>query len=127
MSIESILDAVAAILLIAGTALMALGALGLLRMPDLYTRAQASAKSGTLGLAIVFLAVALHFHTISTTSEALAVIAFAFLSVPVAAHMITRATHAAGTDIWPAGSHDELRDEQHWPDTTDPTRRADRS
>lgn len=107
---ERILDSVATVPLLLGVVLMGLGAAGLLRMPDVYTRAQAASKTSTLGLALVFLSVALHFGDLASVTQAVAVVVFAFLSVPVAAHMITRAAHRAGIDPWPEGARDDLRE-----------------
>lgn len=109
MSAEDLLDLAGTVVLILGTGLMLLGAVGLLRMPDVFTRMQASSKSSTLGLATAFIAVAMHFPEIGVISQTLAVIIFAFVSIPVGAHMIMRAAHAAGTPLWPPGSHDELK------------------
>lgn len=110
MSAEELLEGAATALLVLGTALMVLGSVGLVRLPDVYTRAQAASKAGTLGLAMSFAAVGLHFRELGFSSQALGVIIFAFLSVPVAAHAITRAAHHANIPIWPRGSVDELRE-----------------
>lgn len=110
MNAEGVVEAIATVLLVVGTALMVLGAVGLVRLPDVYTRTQAASKAGTLGLAVAFAAVALHFRELASTSQAIGVIIFAFLSVPVAAHAITRAAHHAKIPLWPRGSVDELRE-----------------
>jgi len=110
MSADRALEIAATAALVLGTVLMVLGALGLVRMPDVFTRIQASSKSSTLGVAAAFLAVALHFGELRVTSQSLGVIVFAFISVPVGAHMITRAAHAAGCALWPPGAHDDLEE-----------------
>ncbi|MCP4995149.1 MAG: Na+/H+ antiporter subunit G [Gammaproteobacteria bacterium] len=46
---EPILDIVGGLLLLAGTAFLLLGGLGLVRMPDIYNRIQAGTKATTLG------------------------------------------------------------------------------
>jgi multicomponent Na+:H+ antiporter subunit G len=43
------LDMFGALLLVAGTAFLLLGSLGIIRMPDVYNRIQAGTKSTTLG------------------------------------------------------------------------------
>jgi len=101
-----------ALLLVAGTVVMVLGAVGLLRMPDVYTRAQAATKTSTLGVTLIFLASALHFAELAAVAQSLAVVAFAFLSVPLAAHMVTRAAHRTGADPCPGSERDELRRHQ---------------
>jgi multicomponent Na+:H+ antiporter subunit G len=56
-------ELVAAVLLLLGSALMLIAAIGVLRMPDLFTRMQASTKAASLGAGAILLAVALYFGT----------------------------------------------------------------
>ncbi|WP_368733921.1 cation:proton antiporter, partial [Klebsiella pneumoniae] len=49
----------AALLLVLGTLFTLFASLGILRMPDLYTRMHAATKAGTAGLSLLLLAVAL--------------------------------------------------------------------
>ena len=81
-------------------------------MPDVYTRVQASSKTNTLGLSTMFLGVALHHGRLDSAVQAGAVIVFAILSVPIAAHMIARAAYDAGLPPAPGGQSDELRGER---------------
>lgn len=86
--------------MILGAAFMLIAAIGIIRMPDVFTRMQASAKAGTLGASCMLLAVAIHFHDLGVTTRALAIIVFAFLTAPVGAHMIARAAHFVGVEMW---------------------------
>ncbi|MFW6183006.1 MAG: monovalent cation/H(+) antiporter subunit G [Chloroflexota bacterium] len=108
MSLDSILDAVVAVLLALATIFALLGAVGLARMPDIYTRAQSAAKSATLGIILLFLAVGLHLGGLGAVTKCAAIILFAFLSIPIAAHVVTRAAHDAGVPIGGDESVDEL-------------------
>ncbi len=118
MSIEHITDIAAAVTLIFGTSAAALGALGMLRMPDPYMRAQAAAKPAALGLAAIFTAVAIHLADSASIAKCLGTVAFAFLSIPLGAHMITLATHDAGVPIGPPGATDELHERDAREDTS---------
>ena len=89
-----------AILLGSGCVFMVLAAVGMVRLPDLFTRMQASTKSSTLGVACMLLAVAVYFGTLGVTTRALLVIVFFFLTMPVAAHMIGRAAYFSGVPLW---------------------------
>ena len=91
-----------------GIALMVVAGLGLLRMPDLPTRMHASSKAGTLGAALVLLAVALHFGEAAITVRALLICAFLLLTAPVASHVIARAAYRAGVPLAPETVIDEL-------------------
>lgn len=96
-------------LLLAGSAFMLSGALGLLRFPDFYTRMQAPAKAGTLGKACLLLAVMLHFRETEVTVQALLIIVFFYATAPAAAHAIAQAAYLAGIPLWTESCIDELR------------------
>jgi multicomponent Na+:H+ antiporter subunit G len=97
------------ILLGLGSVFMLLAAVGVVRLPDLFTRLQASTKSSTLGVACMLLAVAVYFGTLGVTTHALLVIVFFFLTMPVAAHMIARAAYFSGVPLWKSTVVDELQ------------------
>jgi multicomponent Na+:H+ antiporter subunit G len=103
------------ILLGSGVAFSLLAAVGIFRMPDVYTRMQASSKAGTLGCALVLGAVALAYDDPGVTARAILVIAFVLLTGPVAAHVVSRAAYRTGTPPAPETMLDELRDEPRPP------------
>ncbi|MDR5866594.1 monovalent cation/H(+) antiporter subunit G [Halomonas koreensis] len=96
-------------LLLGGTAFMLVAALGVLRLPDLLTRMHATTKAATLGIALIMLAVALHFGEGAVVARALGVVIFVMLTAPVAAHAIGRAGYFVGTRLWDGTVKDELR------------------
>jgi multicomponent Na+:H+ antiporter subunit G len=87
---------------------MLVAAVGVFRMPDLFSRMQAAAKAATLGAACILLGVALHFGEMGVTSRALLVICFLFLTAPVAAHRLARAAYFTGVPLWRGTIRDEL-------------------
>ena len=97
------------ILMLTGAVLLLLAAVGILRMPDLFTRMQPATKGTTLGIACTLLAVAVHFADSGITTRALAAIAFFFLTAPVTAHLISRASYFVGVPLWKGTVIDELR------------------
>lgn len=86
-------DIVSTILIITGTLFVLLAAIGLVRMPDLFTRMSATTKASTLGISSLLLAVAVHFGDFGIISRSIAIIIFLMLTVPIAAHMIGRAAY----------------------------------
>lgn len=100
---------ITATLMFLGATLMLLAALGITRMPDLYSRMQAATKAGILGVGFMLLAVAVHFGEIGVTTQALLVVAFFFLTSPVAAHIIARAAYLSKVPLWEGTVWDELR------------------
>src|SRR5690349_6722647 len=103
-------EQVSAVLLVVGALFMLLASLGVLRLPDLFMRLQAATKASTLGVGCMLLAAAVHFQDLAVTTRAVLVIAFFFLTAPVAAHMIARAAYAVGVPLWEGTISDELRD-----------------
>jgi multicomponent Na+:H+ antiporter subunit G len=97
------------LLILLGASLLLLATVGVVRMPDLFTRMQTASKASTLGVACMLLAAAVHFSNVSVTSRALAAVAFFFLTAPVTAHLIARAAYSVGTPLWEDTVIDELR------------------
>jgi multicomponent Na+:H+ antiporter subunit G len=82
-----------------GAAFVLLAALGILRMPDLFSRLQAASKAATLGVACLLLAVALHFGEGGPWIRAMVLALFLFLTAPIAAHLIARAGFVTGIRV----------------------------
>ncbi|MFN8559297.1 MAG: monovalent cation/H(+) antiporter subunit G [Dehalococcoidia bacterium] len=71
-------------LLVIGAAFLALAALGIARMPDVFSRMQTATKASTFGIAFMLVAAGVHFAEVSITARVAAVIAFFLLTAPVA-------------------------------------------
>jgi multicomponent Na+:H+ antiporter subunit G len=76
-----------------GIAFDFLGVLGLVRLPDVYTRLQAATKCVTFGTAGLLFGVFILKGFSSFGFKALLGIAFIFFTSPAAAHAISRAAH----------------------------------
>lgn len=74
--------------------------LGVLRLPDVFTRMHASTKAGTLGSAMILAGVGVHFGTLAVVSKVLLAILFILLTAPIAGHMIGRAAQRTGVPMW---------------------------
>lgn len=119
-------DYVSGVLLIIGGIAMLLAGVGVLRMPDLFMRMQAATKAATLGVGCALLAVAAHFGELGVTTRSLLIIAFLFLTAPVAAHVIARAAYSIGVPLWEASVYDELRDAKDKAKRKEDPKEADR-
>lgn len=104
------IDWVVAALLVLGGLFCLLGGVGIVRMPDLFTRMQAATKAGTLGAGLVALAAALAFADLGAALRCVLVIVFLFLTAPVGAHLIARAAHRRGVSMWGRTRIDQLRE-----------------
>lgn len=113
MSFEQVVNTVdttaVVTLVLAGVFFNLVSALGLVRLPDVYTRMQAATKGGTLGVGCIILGVAIHFQNLLTAAEAVLVIAFMFLTAPVAGHLIGRAAYFVRTPKCEHTWHDDLK------------------
>jgi multicomponent Na+:H+ antiporter subunit G len=92
---------------IGGATLALLAGVGVLRMPDVFTRMQASTKASTLGLGCLLGAVALRNPESSFLVRAAGLAAFMLLTTAVAAHVIARAAARSGAPIWKGTLIDE--------------------
>jgi multicomponent Na+:H+ antiporter subunit G len=91
---------VVGLVLVAGLFFQAVAALGVVRMPDVYTRLHAVSKAETLGVLLTLLAVGLSTGLGLTTVKVGLVTLFVFLANPTATHAITRAALRLGVVPW---------------------------
>jgi multicomponent Na+:H+ antiporter subunit G len=90
----------AGVLLLAGAAFVAIAALGLVRLPDLYLRMHSLAKAGTLGCGLVLTGAALALPGLGVVLRVVGAVAFLLVTAPVASHLIGRAAHRTGAPQW---------------------------
>lgn len=91
---------VVAFLLAAGFAFHALAALGVIRLPDFYTRLHAVSKAETLGLVLTLAGVAVSEGPTLTAVKIVFVAVFLFLANPTSTHAIGRAAFRTGLPPW---------------------------
>ena len=106
-------DLATGVLWIVGSAFAFLAALGVLRMPDVFTRMQASTKASTLGLGCLLIGAALQLADLASIIRVLSIGAFILLTTPVSAHVIARASYRANIPLWNGTVLDERREAKH--------------
>ncbi|MGN9765097.1 cation:proton antiporter [Micromonospora sp. SD12] len=100
----------AAIPLLVGTGLIAVSALGLLRLPDVYNRMNAVAKAASLGMVCVLAGVlVLVFDARSAVVVAVAV-GLQLVSAPVGGYALAVASYRAGSPLAALTRYDDLAD-----------------
>jgi multicomponent Na+:H+ antiporter subunit G len=92
-----------------GAAFALLAAVGVLRMPDVFTRMQASTKASTLGLGCLLAGTALQMGDAASFVRAASIGLFVLLTTPVAGHVIARASYYADIPLWKGTVLDERR------------------
>ena len=101
MSGGNLIELSIAIIILIGTVFGFLGAIGFLRLPDVYNRAHALSKSATLGVLFVLLGTFLFFLFAENyfSIKLFLGIFFVFLTSPVSSHVICRAKESVRDDL----------------------------
>jgi multicomponent Na+:H+ antiporter subunit G len=104
-------DVLVIFFVLAGFFLFTTATLGLLRLPDFFTRLHATGKGDTLA-ALWFLVALAVYHGFSLTSVKIVFIAvFLFLAQPTATHAISRAAFRCGVQPWTCADAVLLKDD----------------
>jgi multicomponent Na+:H+ antiporter subunit G len=103
------IDTIIGILVSFGAIFVLLAAIGLIRMPDTYLRISVTTKAATLGVGLVLMGTTLYFSNADVASQAFVIILFIFLTAPVSAHLIGRASYFIGVKLWDQSVMDDLR------------------
>ena len=102
--------ALSSILIIFGLSFMGLTALGLLRLPDFFTRAHAVSKTETLGIGLVLIGLMFESGLSLVAFKLALIVIFVFLSNPVSSHLLTRSALKNGLIPWYRNSHNTPKD-----------------
>ncbi|MBF5083226.1 monovalent cation/H(+) antiporter subunit G [Quadrisphaera sp. INWT6] len=101
------LGVVGQLLVVLGVALVAVGALGLLRLPDAYLRANAVTKAAALGLVLVLLGTAVLAPGLDAVLVLLVAAALQLFTVPVAGYAVGSAAWRARAPMDPRTQREE--------------------
>jgi multicomponent Na+:H+ antiporter subunit G len=89
------------------------GAIGIVRMPDVYTRIQCSSKTITMGALPFLIALAVAKGPFSTYGSRALLVGILLLIVnPAASHAVARAAYKTRVPMWPGSVVDEVA-QQH--------------
>lgn len=92
----SVVDVLSFALLTLGGLCVLVGGIGVLRMPDLYTRMHAASVTDTAGLTLVVLGLALQAGWSLVLVKLAAILVFLFLTSPTAAYALANAALLSG-------------------------------
>lgn len=105
----AVLNVAGGILVTAGVALIAIGGLGLLRLPDLYNRLNAVGKAAGLGLVCVLFGALLLMPSVPAAVALLLAVVLQLLTAPLGAYAIGSAAYRAEVPLTEATGYDEYR------------------
>ena len=116
--LEPVLDILSWALFIVGSALVLIGAVGVWRFPDFYTRLHAAGVTDTFGADLVLLAMALQADNFLIVVKLFIIFAFLVLTSPVSTHAIAHAALVGGMrpllgrDLHPARTEQEVQGQE---------------
>ncbi len=97
-----------AALVLFGSVFLFLGALGIVRMPDVYNRMQAGTKATTLGSIMTMFGMGL--YKFDWIGQVIMLILFIAITNPLSSHALARAAHYAGIPLTDKTVSDKLRE-----------------
>ncbi len=93
---SQVVDVVSAVLLVAGSFFCIVGAVGLMRMPDFYTRMHAASVLETLGAGLILAGLLLQAGWTIVAGKLIAIGLLIFFASPTASHALARAAMLRG-------------------------------
>ncbi|MEM1376986.1 MAG: monovalent cation/H(+) antiporter subunit G [Pseudomonadota bacterium] len=100
---------IAAVFVLIGAFFSLSAAIGLWRLPDLFTRMHSASKAGTLGSGVLLIAIAIHDGGSSTVLRASAGVVFLLLTAPISSHLLAKAAYAVGYRMDKSSVRDEMK------------------
>lgn len=94
--IYTLVQYVAGAAMLLGALFSLIASIGIIRLPDLYTRMHAASKAGTMGSGLMLAAVAIIALDGAVLVRAIVGFLFLLLTAPVSAHLLARAALLAG-------------------------------
>lgn len=88
------------VLLWGGVFFMVVTAVGIMRLPDFYSRAHAVSKTDTLGIGLVVLGLIIFEGASLVGFKLVIILVSTFVVNPLAAHLLTRAAVRSGVQAW---------------------------
>ena len=98
----SVIDILAGLFILAGFFFFFTATLGLIRLPDFYTRLHATGKGDTLAVLYMLIGLAIHSGFNITSAKIIFIAVFMFLAQPTATHAISRAAFECQYEPWTA-------------------------
>ena len=110
--IKTAVELLFVLLILTGALLSAVSSVGLIRLPDVYLRSHAAAKSATLGVLCVLSGAFLYFAFFLdyVSAKLLLGIVFVFMTSPLSAHLTGRAAYRSGVPLWNRRVRDDLKE-----------------
>lgn len=111
MNTNEIGELIGALFILIGSVMAVISAIGILRLPDVYTRSHAATKSSTLAVLLSLIGTFIYFWASENfiSVRVLLGIIFVFLTAPVSGHLITRAAYRSNVKLADSSTEDALK------------------
>ena len=94
--IKQVFDIISWVCLIAGSAFCLIGGLGLIRLPDFYSRMHGGGITDTLGLGLVLIGLMFQGGGLLVTVKLVMILLIALLASPTSTHALAKAAYKSG-------------------------------
>ena len=91
-------DLISWVLLLAGSVFSLIGAVGIIRLPDVFTRMHGAGIIDTLGAGLILAGLMVQAGLTMVTVKLILIVAFLFFTSPAATHALARAALGAGVE-----------------------------
>jgi multicomponent Na+:H+ antiporter subunit G len=98
--VAGVLDIVSWVFLISGSLFVIVGGIGLLRLPDFYTRVHAASITDTLGTWLIILGLLLQVEHTLVGIKLVMILIFLILTSPLSSHALTKAAYYRETPMF---------------------------
>lgn len=95
------------IIIFIGLFFFAVGTIGLIRLPDFYSRMHATGKCDTLGAGLVILGVGMYDGFSTNAIKLFLMVTFIFVANPTATHVLAKAAYDSGLIVWMKGKNND--------------------
>lgn len=106
------IELIAYVLLGIGSACALIGAMGIVRFPDVYNRIHADTVVVVGGAILTMMGAGILGGLSIFTLKVIVIVIFIFLTNPVSSHAIARAAHRSGVKLWRRSVVDKLKEEK---------------
>ncbi len=106
------MEILGSLMTLAGSIFLLLGALGLLRMPDVYNRMQAGTKATTLGSILFLIGLSVGRSHCVCLGRMVLLVLFLIFTNPLSSHALARAAHYLGIPLTGKSVRDELEEDE---------------
>lgn len=111
MSVNQLIELMAALFILVGAIVSVISAFGMIRLPDVYTRSHAATKSATLSVLLCLFGAFVYFwiHDGYLSIRLILGIVFVFITAPVAGHLVCRAAYRSHVPLAEGSGDDALK------------------